>query len=134
MVAKNLDRVVVFEGDVVLKKGEFTLMADRLEVTLVPVEQGADTSQTQDALFSEMSHGKESISLIEAIGHVQVSQGERHGRADRAVYDQKEEKVIMTGSPEVWDKDYRVSGRKMIFYLREQKNIVEDGKAIVYPR
>jgi lipopolysaccharide export system protein LptA len=133
MVASNLDRVIIFEGDVVLKKGEFSLTADRLEVTLAPRDQGKDSSQG-NTLFGETEMGKEAISLMEAMGHVEVSQGNRHGKAESAIYDQKDEKVILTGRPEIWEKDYRVSGRKMIFYLREQRNVVEDSNAIVYPK
>jgi lipopolysaccharide export system protein LptA len=133
MVAKHLDRMVIFEGNVVLSKGDFTLTANRLEVTLAPENPGNDTTgQTQES-FIPVSKGKRAVSLIEAIGNVQVDQGERHGKAERAVYDQKDEKVILTGHPEVWEKDYRVSGKKMIFFLKEQKNVVEDGTAVVYP-
>ena len=134
MIARNIDRLVIFEGDVVLNKGEFALTADRLEVTLAPGNQGGGPSGKGDALFSDLSKGKDAISLIEAIGNVQVTQGNRHGKAERAIYDQKEEKVVLTGQPEVWEQDYRVSGRRMIFFLREQKNVVEDSKAVVYPK
>lgn len=133
MVAKHLDRRVIFEGDVVLKKGEFTLTSDRLEVTLAPADPGTDTEAKTQESFFEVSKGKEAISLIEAMGHVQVVQGDRHGKAERAIYDQKDEKVILTGHPEVWEKDYRVNGKKMVFFLKEQKNVVEEGTAIVYP-
>ena len=134
MIAKDIDRMVIFEGDVVLNKGEFTLTADRLEVTLNPGDQGSGPSGKGDAILSDLSKGKEAISLIEAIGNVQVTQGNRHGKAEHAIYDQKEEKVVLTGQPEVWEQDYRVSGRRMIFFLREQKNVVEDSKAVVYPK
>ena len=134
MIARNTDRMVIFEGDVVLNKGEFTLTTDRLEVTLTPGDEGGGPSGKGDALFTDLSKGKDAISLIEAIGNVQVTQGNRHGKAERAIYDQKEEKVVLTGKPEVWEQDYRVSGRRMFFFLREQKNIVEDSKAVVYPK
>ena len=133
MVAKHLDRLVIFEGNVVLSKGDFTLTADRLEVTLAPEDPGKDTTDRKQESLFQVSKGKEAISLIEAIGNVQVVQGDRHGKAERAVYDQKDEKVILTGHPEVWEKDYRVNGKKMIFFLKEQKNVVEDGTAVVYP-
>jgi lipopolysaccharide export system protein LptA len=134
MVAKQTDRLVIFEGDVVLNKGEFTLTTDRLEVTMAPTSSKGEAAKKGEKSVFEVSRGKEGISLIEAIGNVQVVQGDRHGKAERAVYDQKDEKVILTGHPEVWEKDYRVSGKKMIFFLREQKNVVEEGKAIVYPQ
>jgi lipopolysaccharide export system protein LptA len=134
MVARQADRVVIFEGDVVLTKGEFTLTADRLEVTLAPVGPEDKPAEEGGRSVFEVSRGKEAISLIEAIGNVQIVQADRHGKAERAVYDQKDEKVILTGQPEVWERDYRVSGKKMIFFLREQKNVVEEGRAIVYPQ
>jgi lipopolysaccharide export system protein LptA len=133
MVAKHLDRLVIFEGNVVLSKGDFTLTANRLEVTLAPEDTGSHTMDKTQEPFFLASKGKEAISLIEAIGDVQIAQGDRHGKAERAVYDQKDEKVILTGHPEVWEKDYRVKGKKMIFFLNEQKNVVEDGTAVVYP-
>jgi lipopolysaccharide export system protein LptA len=134
MVARQTDRMVIFEGDVVLTKGEFTLTADRLEVTLAPAGPEDKPAENRRKSVFEVSRGKEAISMIEAIGNVQIAQGDRHGKAERAVYDQKDDKVILTGQPEVWERDYRVSGKKMIFFLREQKNVVEEGKAIVYPQ
>lgn len=133
MIAKHLDRMVIFEGNVVLSKGDFTLTTNRLEVTLASEDPGNDTTGKTKESFFQVSKGKEAISLIEAIGDVQVVQGNRHGKAERAVYDQGDEKVILTGHPEVWEKDYRVNGKKMIFFLKEQKNVVEDGTAVVYP-
>ena len=134
MVARQVDRLVIFEGDVVLSKGEFKLTTDRLEVTMAPTSSEGELGKKREKSVFEVSRGKEGISLIEAIGNVQIVQGDRHGKSERAVYDQKDEKVILTGHPEVWEKDYRVSGKKMIFFLREQKNVVEEGKAIVYPQ
>jgi lipopolysaccharide export system protein LptA len=134
MVAKHLDRMVIFEGNVVLKKEDFILTANRLEVTLAPEDPGNNIQDKTHESFFQASKGKEAISLIEAIGDVQVVQGDRRGKAEHAVYDQKDEKVILTGHPEVWEKDYRVNGKKMIFFLKEQKNVVEDGTAIVYPK
>ncbi len=90
--------------------------------------------QRGEGMLTGMPAQENSISLIEAIGRVTVRQGNREGRSDHAVYDQRNEKVILTGNPEVWDNDYRVSGKKMIFFIKEQKSVVEDSKAILYPR
>jgi lipopolysaccharide export system protein LptA len=133
MVARHLDRMVIFEGNVVLTKGDFTLTSNRLEVTLAPEDPKRNTAGPTQESFFQVSKGKEAVSLIEAIGNVQILQGDRHGKAERAIYDQKDEKVILTGHPELWEKDYRVNGKKMIFFLKERKNVVEDGTAVVYP-
>lgn len=134
MTAQNEKGLVVFEGNVVLTKGAFTLKADRLEVKLAPANQaGEDASKETGTLLSEISRGQEAISSMEAIGRVEVSQEGRHGKSDRAIYDHEAEKVILIGDPEVWSPEYRVRGTRMTFYLNDQKNVVEDTEAVIYP-
>ena len=133
MTAENENRRIIFEGNVILEKAEFTLKADRLEITLAPPEEGGQaSSEDAETLLSGVSRGPDAISLIEAIGHVEVAQEGRHGKSERAIYDHADEKVILIGDPEVWSPDYRIRGTRMIFYLREQKNVVEDSQAILY--
>lgn len=134
MTAGNTDHRVIFEGDVVLKKGEFVLKTDRLEVTLAEADPSSLGTGQEPPVLEGLGKGPQSISKIEAIGNVRVEQGERRGRADRAIYDQNAEKVILLGQPEVWSQEYRVSGTRMIFYLKEQRNVVEDSEAVVFPK
>ena len=134
MTARNAENRIIFEGDVRLERDGFILKADRLEVTLTPLDgEGEISSGGGRTLLSELSRGQDAISLIEAIGHVEVAQEGRQGKAERAIYDHAEEKVILIGNPEIWSQDYRVRGTRMTFDLREQKNVVENSQAVLYP-
>jgi lipopolysaccharide export system protein LptA len=127
MTAKNSDNRVVFEDNVVVTKGDLWMRADRMEVFFDP---GGVSSKSGPPLLFD-SQGAQEIQRIVAVGNVSVKQGERRAKAEQAVYDQREEKIVLTGNPETWEKDYKVTGTKMTFFLKEQRSIVEQSKMLI---
>ena len=132
MTARHDDQHIVFSGNVVLKNGTFTLKTDILEVEIQSGPEG-NLKPGQDPL-SDPVRFRENVSHIEARGHVHVAQGDRQGKADHAIYDRDQERVTLTGNPEIWSRDYRLTGTTMIFDLRDHRNIVEDSEAIIFPQ
>ena len=68
--------------------------------------------------------------MIEAKGHVKITKGESRATCTRALYDKKNEKIILLGSPVVWQDGTRVSGQKITMYLQENRSTVEGGTRV----
>jgi len=136
MTTRNLEHRVVFEGNVHVKKDDFQMEADQMIVTFAPVGQevaslgslSADASQDRTSI----SENRE-ISTIDANGHVKMIKGDRRSTSQFAVYDRAEEKVILTGNPESWEKDYKVTGTKITIFLKENRSLVEGSNVLIQP-
>jgi lipopolysaccharide export system protein LptA len=98
-------KVITFIGDVVARQKEFTLYADRL------------------FLFLDEA-GKE-IQKIVARGNVRMVQGERTATCDEATYYHREGTVVLQGEPVVREGNNWVSGKRIIYYIDEQKSVAE---------
>ena len=55
------------------------------------------------------------------------------GRAtcQKAVYYEDEKKIILTGDPVAWQKGTRVSGKRIIMFLDEDRSVVEGDSQVV---
>ena len=130
MTAINEQNKLIFEKDVIVKKDDMTLYADKMEILFVKVKDAglagiADDSSKED---------KRDISTIKAMGNVKIVRGEKTATADEAVYYKDEEKVVLTGEPKAWEKNDIVTGTKMTIYIKEDRSIVEGSKVIVSPQ
>jgi lipopolysaccharide export system protein LptA len=73
-----------------------------------------------------------------ATSHVRITQGERVGTGEQAVYDKPAEKITITGAAQVLEGPNRVSGERIIFFINEDRSVVEGSsetkvEAVVYP-
>jgi len=98
-------RIITFSGDVVAKRGEFTLQSRVLKVFLEKEGEG--------------------IERLVAEGEVHIDQGERRAVCSKATYYYKEGKVVLEGHPMVWQGDDRLRGWRIIFFVNEDKAIAE---------
>ena len=82
------------------------------------------TGQAVLASLSGAEEGKmeDRVTRIEAEGLVRMVQDGRRAVADRAVYERAEEKVVLTGSPKVWEDKNVVSGREITVFLDEDRH------------
>lgn len=136
MTVRNLEHHVVFEGNVHMQKDAFQMEADRMIVTFLPVRQGvalpgslsADTSQAKGSPPEDLS-----VSTIDASGHVKFIEGDRRATSEHAIYDRAEEKLVLTGNPESWEKGYKVSGTKITIFPKENRSLVEGSSALIQP-
>jgi lipopolysaccharide export system protein LptA len=92
-------------------------------------EKSAQASSPVGQLPSENS--KKEIRVIEAKGHVKIAKGESRATCTRALYDKQEERIILLGSPVVWEAGTRVSGQKITMFLKENRSIVEGDTRVI---
>ena len=134
MMVRNMEDRAVFEGKVHAQRDDFQMEADRMIVTFSQVAAEVtrkgpspiDSPQTKS-----LSPESRSISTIEASGHVRIVNGDRRATSQNAVYDGAEEKVVLTGNPESWEKDYKVNGTKMTFFLKENRSLTEGSSVLI---
>lgn len=110
---------VTFEGNVEARQGDVTLHADRL--------------------FAEYSRTAKAIEKITAEGNVRVIQGARYARADRAVFYNLEQRIVLTGRADLVQGENTLRGDTVTIYLRENRSVVTGGeggrvRAVIHPQ
>lgn len=133
MTIKNQENKIIFEGNVFIKKGDLTIHSDRAEVFLAEQQGGGGSSKTPSLFENPTAKGGKDISRIEAFGNVDIQQGDKHAKAQKGVYDQKKDTIILTGdpNPEAWENDYRVKGKMITLYIAENRSVVEGGSQVL---
>jgi lipopolysaccharide export system protein LptA len=109
MEADRQKNLLVYLGQVVAVQGEMTLRSDKLTTYFDP-----DLAQIKQAI----AEGKQ----------VQVTQGDRLATGTKAVFDGVAQTITMTGDPMVRQGNNQVSGERIIFFMVEDRIIVEGGK------
>ncbi len=139
LVYRSKDNTAIFEGEVVLTKGVFVMHADRMIVYFdassaapSPPKSDGKTAAPTTAATSELpTFGNRSVSMIDATGNVVMQQGEKKAKSQKAVYHQHDEKLVLTGDPEAWETGYRVTGSKIIMFVKEDRSIVENSRVVI---
>ena len=127
MVANNKSRTVIFQKEVHLTQADLVVDADEMIVRFTTDEDPSKSSGPQ----SSDQGGKRKISVIEAKGNVVIVKGEGKATCGHAIYYKDEEKIVLTESPVAWQGGTRVTGPRMIMYLKEDRSIVEGGTKVV---
>jgi len=141
LVFRNQDNTAFFEGKVVMTKGVFVMHADQMTVYF----DGSGSANTATAPKATMkaapapkaaapelpTFGSRGVSLIDASGNVVMQQGAKRAKSKKALYYQRDEKLVLTGEPEVWEEGYRVTGTKMTMLLKEDRSIVEGSRVVI---
>lgn len=138
---RNQDNTAVFEGKVVMTKGAFVMHADHMTIYFdggsSPNTTTAAKGTTKAAPSSKAAtpdlpaFGNRAVSLIDASGNVLMQQGAKRAKSKKAMYYQRDEKLVLTGEPEAWEEGYRVTGTKMTMLLKEDRSIVEGSRVII---
>ncbi len=123
--AMDQEGKVVFTGNVVAKRGELTIYADRIEVYY---------SQTDK---KDGNKAKRKLKKIIATGHLKIVQGRRRATAKKAIYLKPKEKIVLLKDAIVWDGPNSVKGDKITLFVNENRSVVESGgkkrvEAVVY--
>lgn len=105
MEAETKANKVTFKGNVVARQKDMTITSDNLTAT-----------------YSE--DGKE-LKEVLATGNVRITQQDKIATADNALFLDIERKIILTGSPKVWQGKDIISGNKIIYFLDEDRTSVE---------
>ncbi len=124
MEAYDEKGTVVFIGNVIAKKGNLTIYADRLEV-FYGQKRTADNKK------------KRILKKIVVKGHLKIVQGRRKATAKEAIYYKPQEKIVLLKNAKVWDGPNSIKGDKIVLYVNENRSVVESSgkervEAVVY--
>ena len=94
---------IIFTGNVVAIRGNLKITSDILEIY-----------NTKDK--------KETEEII-AIGNVFITRDLKKGKGDKAIYLDKLQKIILTGTPKAiaWEENNMIEGRELIFLLEKDR-------------
>ena len=117
--ADTKSRTATFLGKVVAKQGDITILADRLVVRYA--EQGGD------------------VEKVEAVGNVRIVQQNRIGTAQYGVYQTREGKITLSGSPKVVQGKDTITGKEIVYFVNEERSVVTGSpetrvEAVLYPK
>jgi lipopolysaccharide export system protein LptA len=129
MTVSSEKNQAVFRGDVKLVQEELIVQSDVMIVyfkeTILP------SAPSDEALSSKKGEGVKEIDKIEAKGHVRIQKGDSRATSEHAMYYKQKEIVILRGSPVAWQEGTKITGPKMIMYLKENRSVVEGGTRVV---
>ena len=117
MRSENGGVKIVFSGNVVSYKGDLKITSDIMEIY-----------NTKD---------NKEIDEIVAIGNVVITRGTKRAIGDRAVYLDKLQKIILTGTPyaTAWEEDNMIEGRELIFLMEKDRFIANQRVRMkIYPK
>lgn len=112
-------RTATFSGKVTARQGDLTLYADRM-VVHYSAEGG-------------------SLERVECTGTVRIVQKNRTGTAGRAVYDNRQGKIVLTENPKVYQGEDMIAGSEITYYLADQRSVVTGSatsrvEAVIHPK
>lgn len=147
MTVSNQANTAIFDGAVVLTRGLLVVHSDHMVVSFHPSHNGTNSkngngasksknslsankpeSQSQDAAPAV---SERSIRMVEATGRVRIEKEDGRATCQKAVYYEDEKKIILTGDPVAWQKGTRVSGKRIIMFLNEDRSVVEGDSQVV---
>jgi lipopolysaccharide export system protein LptA len=106
--ANQKENTVTFKGNVVAKQEDTTLYANT-----VVIRYNAESKKLKE---------------IMAIGSVKIVQLDRRATGQKATFQQEENKVILDGDAVVREGENEIRGERVIFYVNEERSLVEGGK------
>lgn len=114
------ERRAIYTGNVIAKTTDLTVSADRMEFK-----------------FDEKM---EAVERMVATGNVRIAHREgQKARAERAIYDVLQEKVVLEGHAKAWREENMVEGMRITLFLKEDRQVVEGDEdervtATIYPK
>ncbi len=118
------------EGSIVITSD--TLIADKKKNTAV--FKGSVVATSEDVkIFSDVMtifyhDGENAIARIHAVGNIRVQKEDISIYSDEAIYIKDEEKIVFTGDPRVIESDNSIAGTKIIYFLKDDRAVVEGSK------
>ena len=147
MTVNNHENTAIFDGSVVLTRGPLVVHSDHMVVTFNANGSSAESPTASGAtrpaagLFGNppASRGREatptvsdrSIRMLEATGRVKIEKEDGRATCRKAIYYDAEKKIVLTGDPVAWQKGTRVSGKRIMMFLDEDRSIVEGDSQVV---
>jgi len=108
-------KIITFTGDVNAKKGDFIVDCQKMVVYY----EGSSTDK-------KLGDVETKINKIIATGEVKINRAQGGmATAEKAVYYQQDEKMVLTGNPVVKQGEDFVEGDRITMFLKENRNVVE---------
>lgn len=96
-----------------------------------------DLQMRSDSLSGIIDFEGKGLKTIVAAGNVRVTQEGRIATGDEAVFDSEKETITLVGNPVIQQGNSKISGDRVIVYLKEDRGVVEGGtqrvKAVIFP-
>jgi len=131
---RNQENKAIFEGNVVLKKGALVVHSDVMVVFMKSGDSKAveTTPKTPRKGSDELpTISNRTVSVIEATGQVRIEKADGRATSRKAVYNEDERKITLTGNPVAWQHGTCVSGKKIVMFLDDDRTIVEGGSRVM---
>ncbi|MBW1784030.1 MAG: lipopolysaccharide transport periplasmic protein LptA [Deltaproteobacteria bacterium] len=121
--------VVIFTGDIEAKRDDFTVYCQKMVVYYQKSPERKDAPKAATKIDKIVATGQ--VKIVRTEGGVATGQ--------KAVYYQKDEKLVLTGDPVVKQGDNSVEGDRITLFLKEDRSVVESSKekrvkAIIFPK
>ena len=120
---------VTFAGDVEAKRDDFTVLCQKLVVFYENPSEQKETEKVSARIDRIVATG--TVKIIRAEGGVATG--------EKAVFYQKDEKLVLTGKPVVKQGEDFVEGDVITLFLKENRSIVESAgdkkvRAVIFPK
>jgi len=96
-----------------------------------------DLQMKSDTLSGVIDFAGAGLKTIVAAGNVRVIQEGRTATGDKAIFDSEKETITLVGNPVIQQGNSKISGDRVIVYLKEDRGVVEGGnqrvKAVIFP-
>lgn len=96
-----------------------------------------DLQMRSDSLSGIIDFEGTGLKTIVAAGNVRVTQEGRTATGDEAVFDGEKETITLVGNAVIQQGNSKISGDRVIVYLKEDRGVVEGGtqrvKAVIFP-
>lgn len=100
-------KVLTFSGNAVVRRGSLTIHGDRL-------------------LVRYAGEGRE-IDQVTAEGQVRILHDGRTATGEKAVFYQREGRIVLSGAPKVSEGENFIKGHEITLYLNDKKSVVTGG-------
>src|SRR5207247_10866435 len=92
-------------------------------------EKGVTKPKVQNASSqpSQNASSQQQLKEIVAEGNVDITSGDRHATAKKAVFTQATRTVVLIGNAVLQEGENRVTGEKVTVFLDEKRTVVEGG-------
>ncbi len=117
--------LVVFDKNVHVKRPDFELWADRINVYLKPAKNGAKEGGEKGGMPAGMASGD--VDRIVAERNVRMKSENRNGTCAKATYTMDNGVLLMEGDPRLTDGENTVTGETIKYFTEENRSEVMGG-------
>lgn len=119
LLTDTKNSTATFSGKVTARQGDLSLYADRMVV--------------------HYATSSGSVERVECLGGVRIVQKNRIGTAAKAVYDNSQGKILLSGNPKVFQGEDMISGAEITYFIADQRSVVTGApnnrvEAVIHPK